>query len=228
MVFDLFDQAANHILGTATYAEFKARLLASSCQRCPLGRTRKNIVVDRGNPASSILVIGEGPGREEDAQGKAFVGRSGQLLDRILASIGLDSNRDVLIANVVKCRATTEEGENRPPLPAEAETCMPYLKHQIELMRPKVILLLGATSLRHMDSSRKDFAMGKEAGKFFRLADYPGTELMVLYHPAALLRTPSLKADTWRHVKALKARLEELGVPVGSAPARPAQASQGF
>lgn len=224
--FDLFDQAANHILDTASYEAFKERLLASNCQRCPLGKGRTHIVVDRGNPKSAILVIGEGPGREEDAQGKAFVGRSGQLLDKILAAIGIDSNRDVLIANVVKCRAVSEEGENRPPHPAEAETCMIYLKHQIRLMRPRIMLLLGATSLRHMDPSRKDFSMGKEAGRFLLLPDYPGIEAMVLYHPAALLRTPSLKADTWAHVKALRARLVELGLHPSAV--KPSQAAQGF
>lgn len=210
--FDLFDEAANAILSTGTYAAFREKLLASACRRCALGAGRTNIVVDRGNPAARILVIGEGPGREEDLQGRAFVGRSGQLLDKIMAAIGIDPEKDLLIANVVKCRPTDPEGQNRPPTPDEAETCFPYLKHQIALMRPRVILLLGATSFRYMDPTRKDFSMAKEAGKFIALPDYPGVEAMVLYHPAALLRNPNLKADMWAHVKLLKKRLVELGV----------------
>ncbi len=213
--FDLFDETANRILSTNTYEEFRARLLESQCQRCPLGSHRTHIVVDRGNPAAKIVVIGEGPGRDEDAQGKAFVGRSGQLLDKILAAIGLDTNRDCLIVNVVKCRAVDEAGQNRPPQPAEADTCFPYLKHQIALCAPRVMLLLGATSLKYMDPARKDFSMAKEAGRFIALPDYPGIETMVLYHPAALLRNPNLKADMWEHVKILKKRLVELGVAKG-------------
>ncbi len=210
--FDLFDETANTILSADSYAAFRERLLDSKCRRCALAARRTNIVVDRGNPAAGILVIGEGPGRDEDLQGKAFVGRSGQLLDRIMAAIGLDTNRDLLIANVVKCRPTDPEGQNRPPTPEEAETCFPYLKRQIALMSPRVILLLGATSLRYMDPGRKDFSMAREAGRFIALPDHPGIEAMVLYHPAALLRNPNLKADMWAHVKVLKKRLVEMGV----------------
>ena len=212
MTFDLFDATLNRILAAGDYAGFKKALIDSNCDRCGLHKGRTNLVVDRGSPASRILVIGEGPGAQEDAQGRAFVGRSGQLLDKIMAAIGLDSEKDLLIANVVKCRPLDSEGQNRAPTPAEAQTCFPYLRRQIELIAPKVILLLGATAFRYMDPNRKDFSMGKEAGKFITLPDYPGIEAMVLYHPAALLRNPNLKADMWEHVKALKKRLVEMDV----------------
>lgn len=226
--FDLFDETANDVLSAETYADFKKRLLASHCRRCALSAGRTHIVVDRGNPAASILVIGEGPGRDEDREGRAFVGRSGQLLDKIMAAIGLDTERDLLIANVVKCRPTDPDGQNRPPLPAEAETCFPYLRHQIALVRPRVILLLGATSLRYMDPGRKDFSMAREAGQFIALPDYPGVEAMVLYHPAALLRNPNLKADMWEHVKALKRRLVAMGImKEGQEPGARGQGRQG-
>ncbi len=208
MQLDLFDDGLNTILGAGTYSEFKKRLLESSCSRCTLADGRHNIVVDRGNPDTSLAVIGEGPGEQEDLQGQAFVGRAGRLFDGIMDSIGLDTNRDMLILNVVKCRAP----DNRVPRQEEASACKPFLHKQIEIVSPKVIVLLGATSLKHMDSSRKNFSMSDEAGRFFRLPSYPDTEFMVLYHPAALLYNAGLKRDMWIHVKKLKEKLKELGI----------------
>lgn len=200
MQFDLFDAKTNGILGTRTYEEFRDALAKSNCSKCSLCQARTNIVVDRGNPDTKIMVIGEGPGEKEDLQGKAFVGKAGQLMDKIMASIGLDTNKDMLIVNVVKCRPP----ENRAPRQEEAAACKPYLQRQIELIKPRVIVLLGATALKHMDPSRKDFAMAKEAGKFIELEHYPGISFMVLYHPAALLYDASLKPAMWEHVKKLK------------------------
>jgi len=205
MQFDLFDARNNDILASATYAEFKERMANSNCQRCTLCAARNNIVVDRGNPQSHIMAIGEGPGENEDLQGAAFVGRAGKLLDQILAAINLDTNRDILIANVVKCRPP----ENRQPRPLEVASCKPFLQKQIELIKPRVILLLGATALRHMAPAKQEFSMAEEAGKFFTLEEYPGIQFMVLYHPAFLLRDPRKKIDMWRHVKTLKTYLEE-------------------
>lgn len=208
MQFDLFDATANDILGAPDYATFRERLIASACQRCPLGQTRTNIVVDRGNPAAKILVIGEGPGENEDLQGRAFVGRAGQLLDKILASIGLDTNRDTLIVNVVKCRVP----DNQPPDGEAVGQCLPYLRKQIELVRPRVVLLLGATALKHLDPSRRLGPMGEEAGRFLTLPDFPGVEFQVLYHPAALLYNARLKPAMWDHVKALRRYLDANGL----------------
>jgi DNA polymerase len=206
--FDLFDTAYNDVLAAPDYAEFCRRLTAYNCQRCPRGRARSHIVLDRGNPNAKILIVSERPGDNEDAIGRAFVGRSGELLDRIMASIGLDTNRDLLIVNVVKCRAEVD----RAPTTQEVEACLPYLRRQIELMRPKVILLLGAVALKYLVKGRGDeFSMEDEAGHLFSAADQPDVHFMVLYHPAFLLRDPRKKAVMWEHVKRLRAFLTEHG-----------------
>ena len=204
MQFDLFDTLANDILSQTTYAAFKESLKNSNCQNCTLREARTNIVVDRGNPNAKIMVIGEGPGENEDIQGAAFVGRAGKLFDEIIKSIGMDSNRDMLICNVVKCRPPG----NRAPHDEEALSCFPFLKRQIDLVQPKIIILLGATALKRMDPSKKGFAMDEEAGKFFELSAYPGILFQVLYHPAALLYNAKLKPAMWEHVKRLKRVIE--------------------
>jgi DNA polymerase len=216
MQFDLFDSSSNTILEADTYRELKKRLVESGCDRCPLKESRTQIVVDRGNPDASIMVIGEGPGENEDRQGKAFVGRAGQLFDQIMSAVGIDTDRDMLIANVVKCRPP----ENRSPKSDEAAQCIPYLKRQIDLVKPKIILLLGATALKHMDKSKTNFQMSEEAGKFFALSDYPLIQFMVLYHPAALLYNAKLKPAMWQHAKILRRYLESQGLLARRAAAR--------
>src|SRR5262245_55877077 len=136
MQFDLFDSGSNTILGAESYEEFRERLRASGCAKCALHQGRTNIVVDRGNPAAPVMTIGEGLGENEDKEGRAFVGRAGQLFDKIMSAVGIDTERDMLIVNVVKCRPP----ENRNPRTEEAAECLPYLKRQIELTRPRVIL----------------------------------------------------------------------------------------
>jgi DNA polymerase len=206
--FDLFDSAYNDVLAASSYGEFRNRLTSYDCQKCPRGRARTHIVLDRGNPDSKILIVSERPGENEDAMGKAFAGRSGELLDRIMASIGLDTNRDLLIANVVKCKAEID----RPPTTPEVEACFPYLRRQIELMKPRVILLLGAVALKYLTKDRGDeFSMEEEAGNLFTAPEYPDIHFMVLYHPAFLLRDPRKKAVMWEHVKKLRAFLSEHG-----------------
>ena len=206
--FDLFDSAYNEVLAAASYAEFRNRLTAYNCQKCPRGKARNHIVLDRGNPDARILIVSERPGDNEDVMGQAFVGRSGELLDKIMASIGLDTNRDLLIVNVVKCRAEID----RAPSAQEVEACFPYLRRQIELVSPKVILLLGAVALKYLVKGRGDeFSMEKEAGHLFTAPDYPEIHFMVLYHPAFLLRDPTKKTVMWEHVKKLRAFLDEHG-----------------
>jgi DNA polymerase len=207
MQLDLFDDGLNHILAAKSYEDFRSRLLEADCSRCPLCDHRHNVVVDRGNPNASLVVIGEGPGEQEDLQGRAFVGRAGKLLDNIMESIGLSTESDMLILNVIKCRPP----ENRVPKAEEAAACIPYLHKQLDLVAPKMIVLLGATSLKHMDSSRKNFSMSDEVGRLFKLPSYPDSEFVVLYHPAALLYNAGLKRDMWAHVKELRKRLDELG-----------------
>ena len=213
MQFDLFDQELNRILEATDYAEFKRCLKEYSCQRCELHKHRHSIVIDRGNPASSIMIISERPGENEDRTGQAFVGRAGEMLNKIFASIGLGSDQDMLICNVVKCLPVTVKEdmtrEDRAPHSEEASACLPFLQKQISLMKPKVILLLGAVALKHMAKISGEFKMEDEAGKFFTLPEYPDIQFMVLYHPAFLLRDPRKKKDMWEHIKRLRAFLEE-------------------
>jgi len=187
----------------AGYAGFKETLAASGCRACGLWRGRTHIVVDRGNPAAKILVIGEAPGATEDKEARAFVGRAGKTLDRHMAAAGLDTNKDVLIANVVKCRPP----ENRRPTPAEARTCLPYLRRQIELMAPRLVVLLGNTALRHLAPERAGLSMKEAAGNWFRLPGVPDAEAIVFYHPAALLYNRRLEADMAAHVQLLRTKL---------------------
>ena len=194
MQFDLFDETENKILDAKTYAEFKSALVASQCTKCALSESRRHIVVDRGNPEEN-----------EDIQGRAFVGRAGQLLDEMLKELGFDTNRDSLITNVVKCRPP----ENRAPKQEEADTCLPFLKKQIALIKPKFILLLGAVALRHIVKDKKQFSMEQEAGTFFVHPDFPGVRFMVLFHPAYILRDPRKKPLMREHLKRFKEAFDQ-------------------
>lgn len=205
MQFDLFDATQNKILDAKTYPEFKEALAKSGCTKCALSDSRRHIVVDRGNPNAKVLMIGEGPGENEDLQAKAFVGRAGQLLDELMRGIGFDTNRDSLIINVVKCRPP----ENRAPKQEEVNACRPFLKKQIELVKPKIILLLGAVALKHVIENKKEFSMEREAGNFFNHPDFPGVQFMVLYHPAFILRDPRKKPVMVDHLKRFKAYCDE-------------------
>ena len=205
MQFDLFDTTTSDIFKSKDYAAFKSRLIASNCSKCPeLCETRHNIVPDRGNSQTKIMVVGEAPGENEDLQGKAFVGRAGQLLDKMMASIGLDTNNDMLIVNVVKCRPP----DNRAPKPSEAENCKPYLEWQINFVKPRVIVLLGATAVKHLLPDQKGQGMKENVGQFFDHPAFPEVKLFLLYHPAYLLRDPRKKPETWEHLKTLKKFLE--------------------
>ena len=195
----LFKQAQNKILSADSYAEFKRALIQSNCDQCDLHKHRTQIVVDRGNPEAKVLFIGEAPGKNEDLQGKAFVGRAGRLLDAMLKELGFDTDRDGLIANVNKCRPP----ENRPPTPKEAQTCLPFLKKQIDLMCPRLIVLLGATALKHILPEKKYFSMAAEVGRFFDCDAYPASKLLILYHPAYILRDPRKKPLMQTHLKRL-------------------------
>ncbi len=208
MQFDLFDDEVAAVLEAQSYEEFSRRLLEFDCRRCELHHNRRHIVIDRGNPAARITVIGEGPGEQEDLEGKAFVGRAGRLLDELLDEFGLDSNRDVLIANVVKCRPPG----NRVPSVAEVQTCLPLLQKQLSLVRPRLVVLLGATALRHMAPEKKGWRMEDEAGKFFRLPAYPYADFVVLYHTAALLRNPALRFPMREHMEGVRDFLHKEGL----------------
>ncbi|MDZ4674611.1 MAG: uracil-DNA glycosylase, partial [Gemmatimonadota bacterium] len=168
------------------------------CAKCPLCRERKNTVPGEGNPSARLMLVGEGPGATEDETGRPFVGRAGDLLTTILESIDL-TREQVFIANVVKCRPPS----NRKPLPDEVAACLPYLERQVALIRPKVMLALGATAAEALLGVRKSLGQLRE-----RVHSYHGIPLVVTYHPAALLRNPHWKKPTWDDVRIARQLLE--------------------
>ena len=174
--------------------------LICNCQKCSLGATRNKFVFGTGNPKADAMCIGEGPGADEDAQGLPFVGRAGRLLTDILKAINF-SREEVYIANVVKCRPPG----NRTPLPVEMDTCLPYLKKQIELIKPKVILCLGLTAAQAILKKRD--SLTNMRGKIF---DFENAKVMVTYHPAALLRNPNWKRGCWEDVQKFRKLHDEL------------------
>ena len=171
-----------------------------NCRACGLCETRTNAVFGVGRPDAEVLIIGEAPGANEDAQGEPFVGRAGKLLDDMLAMIGLN-RRNIYITNSVKCRPP----ENRDPLNTEKDACRGYLKRQMELMHPKIIVCLGRVSA--MELIKEDFKITQEHGQFF---EKDGILMMALYHPAALLRDPHKKPDTFQDLKNLQAKIKEI------------------
>jgi DNA polymerase len=168
------------------------------CQKCPLCTTRTHAVPGEGNPHAGLMVVGEGPGESEDLSGRPFVGRAGELLDKILAGVELQRS-DVYIANVVKCRPP----RNRVPLPDERDACMPYLRRQIELVRPRVILALGGTAAEALLGVKESLGRLR-----LKVHDWNGTPLVVTYHPAALLRNPNWKRPTWDDVRIARQLLD--------------------
>lgn len=175
-----------------------------NCKRCPLAAGRNHVIFGEGNPHAPILIIGEAPGGDEDRIGRPFVGNSGKLLDRILAACGFDRSRHVFISNVIKCRPPG----NRTPLPEEIEKCRPFLTAQIEIIDPKILILLGATALKNMISA--DMKITRCRGQWI---PWENRLAMPVYHPSALLRNPSLKRDTWEDFKKIVFKYRELVDP---------------
>ena len=171
-----------------------------NCQACGLRRTCTQVVFGVGDPNAEVLFIGEAPGANEDQQGEPFVGRAGKLLDDMLAMIGL-SRKNIYITNSVKCRPP----ENRDPLGEEKDACRGYLRQQVRLMKPKIIVCLGRISA--MELIKPDFKISREHGQFF---DRSGTLMMALYHPAALLRDPRKKPETFEDLKRLQEKIAEV------------------
>ena len=165
--------------------------LCGSCKKCGLWANRKNVVFGEGNRNADLMFIGEGPGADEDEQGRPFVGRAGQLLTRMIAAMQFDRMNDVYIANIVKCRPPN----NRNPEPAEAACCIDYLKRQIELVQPKVIVLLGAVPLFYLMNMK---GVTRIRGNWL---DYCGIKVMPTLHPAFLLRDASQKIYVWRDLQ---------------------------
>ena len=159
-------------------------LACEACRRCSLGNGRLNAVVSRGNPQARLMLIGEGPGALEDAQGQPFVGRSGQLLDHLLERAGIDSNRDAYVCNVVKCRPPA----NRKPSGAEMAACRPWLEQQIALVDPPLIVLLGATALEGLLGIRGGITKRRGQWLTSEAELLRGRRLMPVLHPSYLLR----------------------------------------
>jgi uracil-DNA glycosylase len=204
-------QAPAEVAVPADPAARKARLVelareVSTCQKCELWRGRTQTVFARGNPAAELCFVGEGPGADEDAQGEPFVGRAGQLLDRMIAAMGY-ARDDVYICNIVKCRPPN----NRKPEPAEAVACRPYLTEQLALLGPKVIVALGATAVEGLlGVASAGITRTRGQWKLYR-ATIP---VMPTFHPAYLLRNPAAKRDVWNDLQAV---MKQLGRPTPSA-----------
>jgi len=171
-----------------------------NCKRCGLCKTRNEIVFGVGNPKAKLFFVGEGPGAEEDKQGLPFVGRAGQLLDKIIESMGLTRNK-VYIANVVKCRPP----QNRVPEEDEQEKCLPFLKAQIAVVKPDFIVTLGLTATRAL--LNPDLQLAEVRGHFHPLSWDPSIEVLPTYHPAYLLRNPGAKKLVWEDMKKLIKKL---------------------
>ena len=170
-----------------------------SCQRCPLHETRTNCVFGVGSENATLMFVGEAPGEKEDLSGVPFVGRAGQLLDKFLEAVGI-SREDVYIANILKCRPP----KNRDPKPEEEAECIDFLREQVAIINPKIIVCLGRISA--MKLIKPDFKITQEHGEWFKKGNYLMT---AVYHPAALLRDPRKKEDMLLDMQKIKAKLEE-------------------
>lgn len=181
--------------GPGTLEELRTAI--GDCSRCGLGKGRTNLVFGEGAANARLMFVGEGPGRDEDIEGRPFVGEAGKLLTKIIGAMGL-KREDVYICNVVKCRPP----DNRTPKKDEITTCMAFLKKQIELIKPEIICTLGNTALQSL--IKDDLKITRERGKWLQFNNIP---LMPTYHPAYLLRTTSAKRPVWEDVKLIMNRL---------------------
>ena len=172
-----------------------------ACRRCGLCESRTHVVFGQGAPDAEVLFVGEGPGANEDAQGLPFVGRSGQLLDHYLEAVDLDRQKNVYIANIVKCRPP----QNRDPLPEEWDACLPWLREQFRIIRPKIVVCLGRIAAQRL--IRPDISVTKEHGLF---EEKNGVWFMATLHPAALLRNPSQKPLAFGDFVALREKIHEV------------------
>ncbi len=172
-----------------------------NCQKCALADTRHNVVFGVGPRDAEVMLIGEGPGENEDLQGEPFVGRGGKLLDDMLELIDLSRQRNVYIGNIVKCRPP----QNRDPLSTEQDACIGYLRNQVALIRPKIIVCLGRIAAMRL--IREDFKITKEHGQW---VEKSGVWMTALYHPAAILRDPSKRPDTFVDLKGLEQKIRQV------------------
>ncbi len=172
-----------------------------SCRRCELCETRTNVVVGVGSPDAEVMFIGEGPGENEDLQGEPFVGRGGKLLDKMLVAVDLDRNKNIYIANIVKCRPP----KNRDPKPEEQDMCIDWLRNQVKLIRPKIIVCLGRIAAARI--IKPDIKITKEHGQFI---EKNGVLMMAMLHPAAILRNPNKKPEAFNDFLLLRDKINEI------------------
>lgn len=180
----------------STWEELRQECL--NCRKCGLCQTRTNVVFGVGKEDAEVMFIGEGPGQQEDLKGEPFVGRSGQLLDKLMATVDLFRDRNIYIANTVKCRPP----QNRDPLGVEQDACIGYLREQVTLLRPKLIVCLGRIAAMRL--IREDFKITREHGQWVKKG---GFELMAMYHPAALLRDPARRPDAFEDLMSLREKV---------------------
>lgn len=171
------------------------------CQRCALADGRHNVVFGVGSRDAEVMFVGEGPGENEDLQGEPFVGRAGKLLDDMLELIDLDRKKNVYIANIVKCRPP----HNRDPLNTEQDACIGYLRNQVALLKPKIIVCLGRIAAMRL--IREDYRITREHGQWVEKA---GVAMTALYHPAAILRDPGKRPETFDDLKSLQAKIRQV------------------
>ena len=190
---------------TETLEAISAELMG--CRSCKLCNGRKNIVIGEGNPKAELVFAGEGPGEQEDIQGRPFVGKAGQLLDKMIGAIGL-TREDVFICNVVKCRPPG----NRNPEPDEIEACSPFLIRQLDIIKPKIVVALGKFAAQTLLKTEERISQIR--GRFF---DYRSVKLIPTFHPAYLLRNPEAKREVWQDLQLVA---KELGLQVSKSGAK--------
>lgn len=204
---ELIPKDAKIPIPTGTYANMtELAQHCDRCYRCSLGNTRTHAVVGRGNLKAPIMVVGEAPGQTEDETGLPFVGKAGQLLEKILASVQLDTQKHVYICNINKCRPP----DNRVPTTEEMEACKPYLLEQIRLVDPKIILFIGATAVKGLTGDKR--AISKIRGQWM---EWDGRLCMPIFHPSYLLRNQSREVGkpkwlTWQDIQAVRAKFDEI------------------
>ena len=173
----------------------------AGCRKCELCETRHNVVVGVGSPKAEVMFIGEGPGENEDLQGEPFVGRAGKLLDKMLTAVDLDRNQNIYIANIVKCRPP----KNRDAKPEEQEMCIDWLRNQVRLIRPKIIVCLGRIAAARI--IKPDIKITREHGQFI---EKNGVLMMAMLHPAAILRDPRKKPEAFNDFLILRDKINEI------------------
>ena len=198
VAYDKFTYPDEPWVQAPTLSELNATIC--TCIKCPLGHTRTNFVFGVGNPRADVMFIGEAPGADEDAQGEPFVGRAGQLLNKIIEAVGM-RREEVYICNILKCRPPN----NRDPQISEMEACTPHLYKQIDLIKPKFIICLGRIAGQWLLKTNDSLTLLRE-----KVHDYHGAKLLVTYHPAALLRNAGWKRPAWEDMKRFRKLYDEM------------------